>query len=159
MLYDSTTTDFSKNKIQRDTNSLRFNANDALTIDTPEISFFKEVDEIIDSVRRGIYRAGAKDTYGEDLRKKGIQNGIVAFDHLSDHIERIIALNGSHGKTFENSIHKTEILKTQIESLKGENIGTDIADTYNKFSNLTTNLSAVMNSTSRINQMSLVNYL
>ena len=93
------------------------------------------------------------------MRNKGVQNGITAFDHLSDHIEKIIALNGSHGKTFENVIRRHEILKTQIEGLKGQNIGTDIADTYNKFTNITTNLSAVMNSTSRINQMSLVNYL
>lgn len=159
MFYDDTTTDFSESKIQKNTNSLRLNANNALTIDTPEVSFFKEIDEIIDSVRRGIYRAGAKDTYGENLRKKGIQNSIAAFDHLSDHIERIIALNGSHSKTFENAIHRNEVLKTQIEGLKGENIGTDIADTYNKFSNLTHNLNAVMNSTSKINQLSLVNYL
>ncbi len=159
MFYDSETTDFSESKIQKNTNTLRLNANDALIIDTPEVNFFKEIDEIIESVRRGIYRAGAKDHYGDDLRKKGIQNGIAAFDHLSDHIERIIALNGSHGKSFENTIRRNEVLRTQIEGLKGENIGTDIADTYNKFSNLTNNLNAVMNSTSRINQMSLVNYL
>ncbi len=159
MMYDASTTDFSEQKTRRNTNSIRLNANNALSIDSPEINFFKQIDDIINSVRKGIYRAGAKDTYGADLRNGGIQNGITAFDHLSDHIERIISLNGSHGKTFENSIHRSEILKTQIEALKGQNIGTDIADTYNKFSNLTTNLNAVMNSTSRINQMSLVNYL
>ena len=159
MFYDESTNDFSESKTRRNTNSLRLNANNALTIDTPEVNFFKEIDEIIDAVRKGIYRAGAKDTYGSSLRNKGIQNGITVFDHLSDHIEKIIALNGSHGKSFENVIKRNEILKTQIEGLKGQNIGTDIADTYNKFSNITTNLSAVMSSTSRINQMSLVNYL
>lgn len=159
MFYDASTSDFSDAKTKRNTNSLRLNANNALTIDTPEVNFFKEVDEVIDAVRKGIYRAGATDTYGGSLRNKGIQNGITAFDHLSDHIEKLIALNGSHGKSFENVIRRHEILKTQIEGLKGQNIGTDIADTYNKFTNITTNLSAVMSSTSRINQMSLVNYL
>lgn len=159
MFYDASSNDFSHDTLQRNTNSLRLNANNALVIDTPEINFFKEIDEIIEAVRKGVYRAGAKDSYGAIMRNKGVQNGITAFDHLSDHIEKIIALNGSHGKTFENVIRRHEILKTQIEGLKGQNIGTDIADTYNKFSNITTNLNAVMNSTSRINQMSLVNYL
>lgn len=159
MFYDETSNLFGEEQLKKNTNSLRLNANDALTIDTPDISFFREIDEMIDAVRKGIYRAGATDTYGADLRNRGIQNAITAFDHLSDHVERIIALNGAHGKTFTNTIQRSEILKTQIEGLKGENIGTDLADTYNKFSNLTNNLSAVMNSTNKINQLSLVNYL
>lgn len=157
--YDSSSNDFSEDKIYRDVDSIRLNANNALIIDSPEVNYFKEIDEIINAVRKGIYRAGAKDTYNRDLRNKGIQNAIESFDHLSEHIEKLIALNGSRGRTFDNVIHRHEVLKTQIEGLKGQNIGTDIAETYNKFSNLTTNLSAVMNSTSRINQMSLVNYL
>lgn len=157
--YDSSSSDFSEDKLYRDVDSIRLNANNALIIDSPEVNYFQEINEIIDAVRKGIYRAGAKDTYNRDLRNKGIQNAIASFDHLSDHIEKLIALNGSRGRTFDNVIHRHEVLKTQIEGLKGQNIGTDIAETYNKFSNLTTNLSAVMNSTSRINQMSLVNYL
>ena len=79
--------------------------------------------------------------------------------HLSDHIEKMIALNGAHSRSFENTIRRNEVLRVQIESIKSDVIGTDIAQTYNHFSNLTTNYNAVLASTSRINQMSLVNYL
>lgn len=151
--------DFSYEGIKNSKKSLVLNANDAITIDQPQVSFFEQLDSIIDAVDRGIYRPGNFNTYNSDMRNIGIQNGITAFDHLSDHIEKVIALNGSHGKTFENIIRRNEILKTQIESMKAENIGIDVAETYNKFSNLNNNYNAVLNSTSKINQMSLVNYL
>ncbi|PAF44229.1 flagellar hook-associated protein FlgL [Helicobacter sp. 11S02596-1] len=160
MIYNNTTNDFSAQALKNDTSGIRLNANNALTIDEPDINFFEQIDDIIESVRKGIYRPDSfGNTYTTDMRKLGIQNGITAFDHLSDHIEKMIALNGSHSKTFENIIRRNEVLKVQVESIKGEVMGTDIAETYNKFSNLTTNYNAVLSSTSRINQMSLVNYL
>ncbi|WP_104696767.1 MULTISPECIES: flagellar hook-associated protein FlgL [unclassified Helicobacter] len=151
--------DFSIKGIKNAKKSLTLNANNAITIDQPQINFFAQIDEIIDAVDRNIYRPGAFDTYNSDMRNLGIQNGILTFDHLSDHIEKMIALNGSHGRTFGNIIRRNEILKTQVESMKAENIGIDVAETYNKFSNLNNNYNAVLNSTSKINQMSLVNYL
>lgn len=160
MMYNNASDDFSTDAMRNDTSGIRFNANNALSIDKPDIDFFNQIDDIIDSVRKGIYRP---DTFGEkytnDMRKLGIQNGITLFDHLSDHVEKMISQNGASGKTFENIIRRNEILKVQVDSIKGEVIGTDLAETYNKFSNLTTNYNAALSSASKINQMSLVNYL
>ncbi|PAF53449.1 flagellar biosynthesis protein FlgL [Helicobacter sp. 13S00482-2] len=160
MFYNDNTSDFSAQATRNDISSIRLNANNALTIDQPDVNFFEQIDDIIDSVKRGIYRPDtAGKNYTQDMRKIGIQNGITALDHLSDHIEKMVSLNGVHGKTFENIIRRNEILKVQVDSIKGETIGTDLAETYNKFSNLTTNYNAVLASTNKINQMSLVNYL
>lgn len=140
--------------------SLTFNANNALSIDAPNVDFFNALDEMISAVRSGVYRPDAYgEEYSSEMRNKGIQNSIELFTHLSDHIEKMIAKNGSHGRSFENIIRRNEVLRTQLESIKSDTIGTDIAQTYNHFSNLTTNYNAVLASTSRINQMSLVNYL
>ena len=160
MMYDKASNDFSEKGIRDYQASLIFSANNALIIDEPDVSFFDSVDDIIQAVRSGVYRP---DSYGEEytdqMRNKGIQNGMERFRHLSDHIEKMIALNGSHSRSFENVIRRNEILRVQIESIKSDVIGTDIAETYNHFSNLTTNYNAILASTSRINQMSLVNYL
>ncbi len=160
MMYDSASNDFSEQGIRNYRSSLTFNANNALTIDEPDVNFFKSLDGIIEAVRTGVYRP---DAYGEEytseMRNKGIQNAIELFGHLSDHIEKMIALNGAHSRSFENVIRRNEVLRVQIESIKSDTIGTDVAETYNHFSNLTTNYNAVLASTSRINQMSLVNYL
>ncbi|CBG39945.1 flagellar hook-associated protein FlgL [Helicobacter mustelae] len=151
--------DFSAEGIKNAIGGITLNANNALTIDDPHIDFFKQMDAMIEAVQKNIYRPDSIEGYSPDMRNIGIQNGITVLDHLSDHIEKMIVLNGSHSRILDDIVQRNEILKTQIESQKAENIGVDIAETYNKFSNLNTNYNAVLSSTSKINQMSLVNYL
>ncbi|TPH91900.1 flagellar hook-associated protein FlgL [Helicobacter pylori] len=160
MLFDKDANDFSQNALHSDKPSLKLNANNALVIDKPSVNFFDQLENIITSVRKGIYRPDALgDTYSSDMRNLGIQNGITLMDHLSDHIEKMIAKNGAHGKAFENIIRRNEVLKTQVQSIRGETTGTDMAETYNKFSNLTNNYNAVLASTNKINNLSLTKYL
>ncbi|WP_394908532.1 flagellar hook-associated protein FlgL [uncultured Helicobacter sp.] len=160
MIYNEQSNDFSEEALRDHTTFLTFNANNALTIDQPDINFFDGLDEMIKAVRNGIYRPDIYgDNYVPDMRNIGIQNSIELFGHFSNHIEKMIAQNGAHGRSFENALRRNEVLKVQIASIKNDNIGTDMAQTYNHFSNLTTNYNAVLASTSRINQMSLVNYL
>ncbi len=160
MLFDKDANNFSQNALHSDKPSLKLNANNALIIDKPSVNFFDQLENIITSVRKGIYRPDALgDTYSSDMRNLGIQNGITLIDHLSDHIEKMIAKNGSHGKAFENIIRRNEVLKTQVQSIRGETTGTDMAETYNKFSNLTNNYNAVLASTNKINNLSLTKYL
>ncbi|WP_394994818.1 flagellar hook-associated protein FlgL [uncultured Helicobacter sp.] len=160
MIYNAKSNDFSEDALHNHTTFLSFNANNALTIDQPDINFFDGLDEMIKAVRNGIYRPDMYgDNYVPDMRNIGIQNSIELFGHFSNHIEKMIAQNGAHGRSFENALRRNEVLKVQIASIKNDNIGTDMAQTYNHFSNLTTNYNAILASTSRINQMSLVNYL
>ncbi|WQS56163.1 flagellar hook-associated protein FlgL [Helicobacter pylori] len=160
MLFDKDANDFSQNALHSDKPSLKLNANNALIIDKPSVNFFDQLENIITSVRNGIYRPDALgDNYSSDMRNLGIQNGITLIDHLSDHIEKMIAKNGAHGKAFENIIRRNEVLKTQVQSIRGETTGTDMAETYNKFSNLTNNYNAVLASTNKINNLSLTKYL
>ncbi|WRA27964.1 flagellar hook-associated protein FlgL [Helicobacter pylori] len=160
MLFDKDANDFSQNALHSDKPSLKLNANNALIIDKPSVNFFDQLENIITSVRKGIYRPDALgDTYSSDMRNLGIQNGITLIDHLSDHVEKMIAKNGAHGKAFENIIRRNEVLKTQVQSIRGETTGTDMAETYNKFSNLTNNYNAVLASTNKINNLSLTKYL
>nr|WP_232258578.1 flagellar hook-associated protein FlgL [Helicobacter pylori] len=160
MLFDKDANDFSQNALHSDKPSLKLNANNTLIIDKPSVNFFDQLENIITSVRKGIYRPDALgDNYSSDMRNLGIQNGITLIDHLSDHIEKMIAKNGAHGKAFENIIRRNEVLKTQVQSIRGETTGTDMAETYNKFSNLTNNYNAVLASTNKINNLSLTKYL
>ncbi len=160
MFFDKDANDFSQNALHSDKPSLKLNANNALIIDKPSVNFFDQLENIITSVRKGIYRPDALgDTYSSDMRNLGIQNGITLIDHLSDHVEKMIAKNGAHGKAFENIIRRNEVLKTQVQSIRGETTGTDMAETYNKFSNLTNNYNAVLASTNKINNLSLTKYL
>lgn len=161
MFYDKAQDDFSPEAIRYSNANVRLNANSALVIDDPKIHFFKGLDDAIQSVRDGIYRAGALhgQRYDDTMKSLGIQNCIELIDHLSDHIEKIIAKNGAHTRTFENSVSRNELIKTQVSGIKGDTIGSDLAETYNKFTNLSNNYQAVLSSTNKINNLSLVNYL
>lgn len=161
MFYDKNQDNFSKEAIRDSMSNIRINANGSLVIDDPKIHFFKGLDKAIQSVRDGMYRAGALhgQRYDETMQNIGIQNAIELIDHLSDHLEKIISKNGAHTRTFQNSIQRNEIIKTQVSGIKGDTIGTDLAETYNKFTNLSNNYQAVLSSTNRINNLSLVNYL
>ncbi|RDU71032.1 flagellar hook-associated protein FlgL [Helicobacter aurati] len=161
MFYDKDQDSFSPESIRNATSNVRLNANGGLVVDDPKINFFKGLDDAIQSVRDGIYRAGALhgQRYDDTMQSIGLQNSIELIDHLSDHIEKIIAKNGAHTRTFQNAITRNEVIKTQVSGIKGETIGADLAETYNKFTNLSNNYQAVLSSTNRINGLSLVNYL
>ncbi|WP_104750226.1 flagellar hook-associated protein FlgL [Helicobacter cynogastricus] len=160
MFFDTKADDFSADTLRKDAPSIRLNANNALTIDQPHINFFKQLDGVIDSVRDGIYRPDAlQNNYNEQMRNLGIQNNIELVDHLSDHIEKIIATNGAHSRSFAHILRRNEVLKSQVQSIRGDTVGTDIAETYNKFSQLRNNYDAVLSSSSKINQMALSNYV
>lgn len=161
MFYDKDQDSFSPESIRNSVSNIRLNANGALVIDDPKVNFFRGLDDAIQSVRNGIYRAGALhgQRYDDTMRSIGLQNNIELIDHLSDHIEKIISKNGAHTRTFQNAITRNEVIKTQVSGIKGETIGADLAETYNKFTNLSNNYQAVLSSTNRINGLSLVNYL
>ncbi|MWV62675.1 flagellar hook-associated protein FlgL [Helicobacter saguini] len=161
MFYDRDQSKFDEDTIYNSKANIRLNANASLVVDDPKIHFFKGLNDAIQCVRDGIYRAGALtgQRYDNTMQSIGIQNAIEKIDHLSDHIEKIISKNGAHTRTFQNSIARNEIIKTQVTGIKGETIGTDLAETYNKFTNLSNNYQAVLTSTNRINNLSLVNYL
>ena len=161
MFYDKSQDKFDKDTIYNTRANVRLNANAALVVDDPKIHFFKGLNDAIQCVRDGIYRAGALHglRYDDTMQSIGIQNAIELTDHLADHIEKVISKNGAHTRTFQNSIARNEIIKTQVTGIKGDTIGTDLAETYNKFTNLSNNYQAVLTSTNRINNLSLVNYL
>lgn len=160
MMYDSATDDYSAT-MDKSGSALTFHSNNTLTVDDPHVNFFAQLDSIIDSVRKGIYRAGdvADGTYSSDLRSVGIQGGMTQFEHLSDHVNKVHAKNGAQGNAFKYSLERTEVLIVQTKSLRSEVVDTDIASTYNDFAQLTLNYQAMLTSISKINQLSLVNYI
>lgn len=155
-----TSDDFSPQAI-RDTHSgLILHANDSLSINTLKLNFFESLDKAITAVQDGIYRPDEfPNSFNKNMRNIGIQNSLQAIEDLDKHLGQMIALNGSYGKSFENFITKNEVLKTQVQSLRGENIGADVAEAYNKFQNIKANYDAALSSAGKINKMSILDYV
>lgn len=141
---------------------LTFNTSNALIIDEPYIDLFEQLETAIEAVENKILRP---DGYNSEVdfdyytRNPGIQNSMDAIDHISEHIYKLHAKNGSQGDAFQYSIEKYEVQIVQIQTLNSKILDADIAQTSMEFSQLTLNYQAMLQSVSRINSLSLVNFL
>lgn len=162
VMYDSTSSNFTigaNGRIEGNHPSLTFQANGALIADDPHVNFFKQIDAMIEAMEKDIYRPGGSSEYGDAMRNAGMQNGILQFDHIADHVGKVHTKNGAQGNALDYSIQRTEILITQTKTLRSETIDTDIAETYLKFSTLSMNYQAMLNTVGKISQLTLVNYI
>ena len=165
-LYDSTSDNYTLNAEGRvEPNgqtghpALTFQANSAIVADDPHVNFFEQIDRIIEALEIGSYRAGGTPAYDSSMRNPGIQNALLVFDHLADHVNKVHTKNGAQGNAFTYSIERTEMLVTQTQILRSETIDTDYAEAYLKFSTLSMNFQAVLSSIGRVSQLSLINYI
>ena len=162
VMYDSTSSRFeigANGRVEGNHPSLTFQANGALIADDPHVNFFKQIDAMIEAMEKDIYRPGGSSEYGDAMRNAGMQNGILQFDHIADHVGKVHTKNGAQGNALDYSIQRTEILITQTKTLRSETIDTDIAETYLKFSTLSMNYQAMLNTVGKISQLTLVNYI
>ncbi len=151
-IYDEDSDDF--------TNStspvLTFHANDALTIDRPSLNIFKDMDEMIKSVREGRF-----DPDGEknDPRLSGINAAIERIDHITTHIVKKHTKIGSISNSFRNVQDRSTFLHLNVTKLKSEIEDVDVAEALMKFNQININFQAMLSSIAKINSLSLVNYI
>ncbi|MCI5633070.1 MAG: flagellar biosynthesis protein FlgL, partial [Helicobacter sp.] len=139
--------------------ALTFQANSAIVADDPHVNFFSQIDAMIEALEVGSYRPGGTSAYDSSMRNPGVQNALLVFDHLADHVNKIHTKNGSQGNAFSYSIERTETLIVQAKTLRSETIDTDFAEAYLQFSTLSLNYQAMLSTIGKISQLSLVNYL
>ena len=151
-IYDKDSNNFTK------TNSpvITFQANNALTIDTPSIDLFKDLDEIIESVRN--YRL-SPDGEKEDPRLPGVDGAIERIDHITTHIIRKHTKIGSFSNFFQKVEDRNMFLDLNVKKLKSQVEDVDVAEALMKFNQLNINFQAMLSSISKINSLSLVNYI
>ena len=163
MLYDNQSSNFALDANGRVNTTghpaLTFQANNAIIADDPHVDFFKQIDTIIQALEDGTYRPGGSNEYDDSMRNPGIQNALLVFDHLADHVNKAHTKNGAQGNSFKYSIERTESLIVQVKTLRSETIDTDFAETYLQFSTLSLNYQAMLSSIGKISQLSLVNYI
>ncbi len=152
-LYDSTTDNFGTNL----NSTLIFNANNALTLDEPSSNFFAQLDEAIEAVDLMLYRADGDDPLAG--RNMGIQNSISSIDHLMKHVEKVHTTVGAQSRALQYSIERQETMIVNAKTLQSEVLDSDVAETSLRLQQLTLNYQAMMSSISKVNSLSLVNYI
>lgn len=133
-----------------------FSANNAITVDEPSNDIFNDLDEMIKAVRFGYYRA---DTEGADPRNAGIQGAIERIDHISDHVIKSQTKLGSITNSLEATETRAKFMKVNVADIKNELIGADYAETYLKMTQHILSYQAMLQASSKIQQLSLLNYM
>jgi flagellar hook-associated protein 3 FlgL len=136
--------------------ALSFMANDAVSIQTPQVDFFKELDEMITAVRSGNFHM---DSDFSDPRNLGIQNSILKIDHISDHIIKLHTKIGSYSNALDNASQRADLLSLNVKTVRSKIADVDIAEAYMNFTQLSNNYQATLSTIAKINSMSLLNYM
>ncbi|MEF3190957.1 MAG: hypothetical protein K6347_00195 [Campylobacterales bacterium] len=149
--------DFSQTGL-RQTSTLTLHANSSLVIDDPKITLFDQLQEAIDAVRNGQIRANSSTSLSLQ-RNRGVQNSIEVLDHLIDHVSRQQTENGAISNALQISYERNEVLIVNTAKIRADYLDADIARLSIELNQVTLNIQALMATISRVNNLSLVNFL
>ena len=151
-MYDKSATDFTG----VGSSALSFMENNAVTISNPSIDMFKQLDEMIAAVRSGNFRM---DSTSSDPRNIGIQNSLTQLDHIADHVTKAQTQIGSLSNALSDANTRSTMLNVNVQSIQTTVIGVDTAAAYLEFQSVTTAYEAMLSTISKVNSMSLLNYM
>ncbi|WP_263832874.1 flagellin [Sulfurospirillum oryzae] len=151
-MYDKSITDFTG----VGSSTLTFMANNAVTISNPSIDMFKQMDEMIAAVRTGAFRM---DSTSDDPRNIGIQNSLAQLDHIADHVTKAQTKIGALTNALNDANTRSEILSVNVKAVQDNVIGVDTAAAYLEYQSITTSYQAMLSTMSKINSMSLLDYM
>jgi flagellar hook-associated protein 3 FlgL len=152
-MYDSSSDDFSLAA----GNTVSFMSNNAITIDEPSIDMFKDIDKMINAVREGKFSADASSL--TDKRNPGIENAIRRIDHIRDHVAKMHTKIGSLSNALDGAYQRSDMLHVQVTTLQSSIADADIGETLAKYNQISVSFQALLSTISKINKISLLNYL
>ena len=88
-----------------------------------------------------------------------MQGAIERIDHLMDHINKSTTKIGSMTKLITTTNERATTMKVNVQTVKNEVIDADYAEAYLNFTQKTLSYQAMLSATSKINQLSLLNYM
>ena len=150
-MYDSKASDYSDTKP-----SISFMSNNAVTTQKAEIDFFSGLDDVIEAVRHGKL---APDGNSQSPRNIGIENALDKISQFSSHFNNNLAKIGVQDKSLSNAQDRAMSMEVNIKELKSDLTDVDIAETYMNLNQLSLNYRAILSSVTKINSLTLLNYL
>lgn len=135
---------------------LSFHKNDAVIIDRPSIDFFADLDDMIRSVRDGSF-FGNPD--GTNHRTAGVQGAIERLDHIMDHVNKEHAIAGSNSRLVKDTYERSELLTINVATVKSDVIDADFGEVMMRFQERLLAYQAMLQATSKISNISLLNYM
>ena len=149
--------EFAKGENESKRGSLfNFTANNMISIDEPSVDIFKDLDAMIAAVRDGSYRGNPD---GTNARTTGIQGALKRIDHIQDHVNKLHTQIGSYTNVLESSNSRASMLYVNVESIKNDVIGADLGESMLIYKQYLTQFEAMLQTSSMISKISLLNYM
>ena len=151
-IYDSDNDDFSSTT----GNTLSFMSNNAISVEEPNVDIFKDMDKMIKAVREGRF---VMDSSFDDKRNPGIENAIRRIEHIRDHASKLHTKIGSLSNALEGAYERSDMLHLQVTTLQTEIADVDIGEALAKYNQISVGFQALLSTVSKVNSISLLNYL
>ncbi len=151
-MYDSKNDDFSST----DGNTLSFMSNDAITADEPDVDIFKDLENMIQSVRDGKV---SMDSSGDNKREYGIENSIRRIEHIRDHVDKMHTKIGSLSNALNGAYQRSDMLSLQVTTLQSQISDVDIGAVLAKYNQVSVSFQAMLSTIAKVNKISLLNYM
>lgn len=155
-MFDKQSGKFGNLDTAKDGSFISFAQNNAISVDEPRVDIFKDIDNMIQAVRDGIH---SPDASLKNSRNIGVEFAIKRLDHIKDHVEKRNTKIGSLSNTFDSANSRAKLLSLNVKTIQSEIIDTDYGESLLKLQQLQTQYQAILQASSRINSLSLVNYL
>lgn len=133
-----------------------FSANNALTIDEPNVDLIKDLDAMIDAVLSGNMRA---DGNSSDPRNTGMQGALERLDHLADHVSKLNTTMGAYHNIIDGVNTRVSFLSVNVQSIKSNVIDIDYGEAMMNLMQTQLAYQASLKASTTISQLSLLNYM
>ncbi len=150
-IYDRDSDDFSKG------GSLKFMSNRAVIDRDNRVDLLSDLDEILDALNSGNRSVGSSNS--SDPKNIGVANSLAKIDNLFNHVSNKLSKIGSLSKNLQSISDRSTTLELNTKEFKSKISDVDIAEVALNFQQISLNYQAMMSTISKVNSLTLLNYL
>lgn len=133
-----------------------FSANNALTIDEPNVDMVRDLDGMIDAVLKGIMRA---DSNSSIPRNTGMQGALERLDHLADHVRKLNSAIGSYHNNIEKISTRSKFLEVNVQAMQKVVIAKEPSEVLLDLTQVQLTYESSLKATTTLMRLSLLNYM
>ncbi len=136
--------------------TVSFNSNNAVTTQKAEMDLFSQLDDVIDAVRQG--RTSLSSDNG-DPRNIGMQSALDQLDQFDSHFNTQLAKVGTVEKSLTHAEERAMTMEVSLKELKSSLTDVDIAEAYMNLNEISMSYQAILSTVTKINSLTLLNYM
>jgi flagellar hook-associated protein 3 FlgL len=155
-IFDENVSKFAEDGVSEGT-FMSFNSNNAIAYDEPTVDVFGAINDAIDAIERELtHPDGNAEGFS---RNRGVQGALDNLTHIIDHSIKEHSRSGSQYQNIEYTLERNTVLSTHVDITRTQVVSTDVAEASMHFQQAQLAYQALLSTVSKVNSLSLVNYI